>query len=52
MSTFLFKLGQLASRHPWRVIGAWLVLACAVFALNSQLGGEANDDFRLPGAES
>ena len=52
MSTILFKLGQLASRHPWRVIGAWLVIACATFALNSQLGGEANDEFRLPGAES
>ena len=52
MSTFLFNLGHFASRHPWRIIGAWLVLACAVFALNSQLGGEANDDFRLPGAES
>ena len=52
MSTILFKLGQLASRHPWRVIGAWLVLACATFALNSQVGGEANDEFRLPGAES
>ena len=52
MSTILFKLGRLASRHPWRVIGAWLVIACATFALNSQLGGQANDEFRLPGAES
>ena len=48
MSTILFKLGQLASRHPWRVIGAWLVLACATFALNSQLGGEA--ERRVPPA--
>ncbi len=52
MSTFLFKLGHFASRHPWRVIGAWLVLACATFFLNAQVGGEPNDDFRLPGAES
>ena len=52
MSTFLFKLGHLASRHPWRIIGAWLVLACATFVLNAQVGGEPNDDFRLPGAES
>ncbi len=52
MSTFLFKLGHLASRHPWRIIGAWLVLACATFFLNAQVGGEPNDDFRLPGAES
>ena len=48
MSTFLFKLGHFASRHPWRVIGAWLVLACATFALNAQFGGEA--ERRLPAA--
>jgi hypothetical protein len=24
MSTFLFALGRLASRHPWRVVGVWL----------------------------
>ena len=52
MSTFLFKLGHFASRHPWRVIAAWLVLACATFFLNAQVGGEPNDDFRLPGSES
>ena len=52
MSTILFKLGHLASRHPWRIIGAWLVLAVATFVLNSQVGGEADDEFSLPGAES
>jgi RND superfamily putative drug exporter len=52
MSTFLFKLGHFASRHPWRIIGAWLVLACATFFLNTQVGGEPNEDFRLPGADS
>ena len=52
MSTILFRLGQFASRHPWRVIGVWLVAACATFTLGAQFGGEANDEFRLPGAES
>ena len=28
------------------------MLACATFFLNGQVGGEPNDDFRLPGAES
>ena len=31
MSTLLFKLGHLASRHPWRVVAAWLVVAVSVF---------------------
>ena len=25
-------LGQLVTRHPWRVIGAWIIIAVAVIA--------------------
>lgn len=35
MSTFPFQLGHFASRHPWRIIGTWLVLACATFFLSA-----------------
>ena len=52
MSTLLFRLGQLASRHPWRVVAVWLVVAASAFLLDTHAGGEANDTFRLPGAES
>ena len=45
-------LGQLASRHPWRVVAVWLVVAASAFLLDTHAGGEANDTFRLPGAES
>ena len=52
MSTLLFKFGHFASRHPWRIIAAWLVVACSAFVLDMQVGGEADDTFTLPGAES
>jgi RND superfamily putative drug exporter len=34
------------------VLGAWILIAVAAFALNSSIGGAANDTFTLPGAES
>ena len=34
MSRFLYRLGRGSSaRHPWRVVGAWLLIALAVFSL-------------------
>jgi putative drug exporter of the RND superfamily len=52
MSHILYKLGNFAGRHPWRVISAWLVIAGAVFLLNSSIGGAPDESFSLPGAES
>src|ERR687890_982517 len=52
MSHFLDRLGQFAARHPWRMVAAWLVVAVAAVILNSSYGGETDDSFRLPGAES
>jgi RND superfamily putative drug exporter len=52
MSAFLYRLGSRAARHPWRVLGAWLLIAVTAFVLNGSVGGEKNDNFRLPGAES
>jgi RND superfamily putative drug exporter len=52
MSRLLYRLGHFAGRHPWRVLGTWILIAVAAFALNSSIGGASNDTFTLPGAES
>jgi RND superfamily putative drug exporter len=52
MSAFLFRLGRNCARHPFRVIGVWLIVAVAVLAVSGQRGGTFNDNFRIPGAES
>ncbi len=52
MSALLYRLGRSCARHPFRVIGAWLVAVVAVVSLQSGLGGEFNDSFRVPGVES
>ncbi len=52
MSSFLFRLGRSAARHPWRVIGAWLMAAVVVMALSGSIGGSFKDNFRVPGVES
>ena len=52
MSAFLFRLGRNCARHPFRVIGVWLVVAASVVALQRTLGGKFNDSFRVPGVES
>jgi putative drug exporter of the RND superfamily len=52
VSRLLHRLGLSASRHPWRVLTAWLLTAAAAFLLNGSLGGPSDDTFRLPGAES
>ncbi len=52
MSRMLYRWGRAAARHPWRMIGAWLVVATAVFALNAAVGGATRDDFTVPGTEA
>ncbi len=52
MSTLLFRLGRSSARHPFRVIGLWLVAAIAVVALQGGAGGQFDDSFRVPGVES
>ncbi|MGE0878219.1 MAG: MMPL family transporter [Acidimicrobiia bacterium] len=52
MSRWLFGLGRASARHPWRVIGAWLLVAVAVVGLKSAVGGSTTDNFKLPGTES
>jgi putative drug exporter of the RND superfamily len=52
MSQLLYRWGRAAARHPWRMIGAWIVVAVAIFALNSSVGGDTTDDFTIPGIEA
>jgi RND superfamily putative drug exporter len=52
MSNVLYRWGRAAARHPWRMIGAWLVLAVAVFSANASFGAGTSDDFRIPGIEA
>ena len=52
MSTILYRWGRAAARHPWRMIGVWLTIAVAVLALETTVGGETSDDFRIPGTEA
>ena len=52
MSAFLFRLGRRTARHPYRTLGVWLLIAVAVFSLNSSFGGEVANDFRVPGVEA
>ena len=52
MSTFLYRLGSTSARHPFRVIGLWLLAALAVVALQGRAGGEFDNSERVPGVES
>ncbi len=52
MSHLLYRIGNFAGRHPWRVIAAWVAIAAAAFMINMSGGGEPDESFSLPGAES
>ena len=52
MSAFLYRLGRSSARHPFRVLGLWLVAAIAVMALQGSAGGQFDNSDRVPGVES
>src|SRR5262245_1483858 len=52
MSRVLYRIGHSAARHPWRVLASWVLLAVVAFVLNGAVGGQPDESFRLPGAES
>jgi putative drug exporter of the RND superfamily len=52
VSAFLYRLGRNCARHPFRVLGIWLVAAIAVVSLQGQAGGHYDNRIRIPGAES
>lgn len=51
MSTMLYRLGRTTAAHPWRTLGAWLVVLVGVLAFASSAGGTFQDDWDVPGAE-
>ncbi len=52
MHALLDRLGRLAARRHWIVVGAWLVVLVSVLALRSLFGGEYVNDYTVPGSES
>jgi RND superfamily putative drug exporter len=52
MTNALYRLGHLAARKPWRVIGVWLVISALVIGASSTFGRELEDSFGAPGLDS
>ena len=52
MSKILYRWGRSAARHPWRMIGAWLVVVIAVVGLQRSIGDSTSDNFNIPGTEA
>ena len=51
MSGFLERLGRWCARHPWRTIGAWILVAVVVGGLAASAKGYS-ESFTIPGTES
>ena len=51
MSGFLERLGRWCARHPWRTIGAWILVAVVVGMLAASAKGYS-ESFTIPGTES
>ena len=52
MSHALYRLGRLAARRPWAVIGSWLVVSLLVVGASSAFGEKLEDSFGAPGLDS
>ena len=52
MSNGLYRLGRWVAVHRPLVVALWLVVALGLVAANQLGGGDAIDDFRVPGVES
>ncbi len=52
MSQSLYRLGHLAARRPWVVIGCWLVLTVVVVGASGTFGHRLKDSMQVPGLDS
>ncbi len=52
MSNALYRLGRLAARRPYAIVGAWLAVAVLVVAASAGFGRDLEDTFDAPGTDS
>jgi RND superfamily putative drug exporter len=52
MSNALHRLGRLAARRPYPIVGAWLAVAVVVIAASAGFGRDLEDTFDVPGTDS
>ncbi len=52
MNRALERLGRLAARRHWIVIGAWLIVLVGLLAARHAFGGEYVNNFTVPGSSS
>mgnify|MGYP003296432816 CR=1 FL=1 len=52
MNALLFRTGSAAARHPWRVIGVWILAAVAAVLVAGASGGALHDNYTMPGTDS
>jgi putative drug exporter of the RND superfamily len=50
-SGWLARFAGTCARHPWRVIGSWVVIIVALIGLNAAFHGELINDFKVPGTD-
>ncbi len=48
----LYRIGWLAARHSWLVLGGWLAVAAALVLVVHVYGSNTSDNLRLPGTDS
>ena len=52
MSSFLYRIGRACYRRRGRALAAWLVVLALLGVLSVTVGGQFDDAFEIPGAES
>jgi uncharacterized membrane protein YdfJ with MMPL/SSD domain len=52
MARGLYRLGLVAARWKWVVLGAWVVAIAALLALAHGFGSNTSNNLRLPGTDS
>lgn len=52
MRNVLYSYGRLAARRPWRLLGAWLLVAAVVVGAWTVAGTAIDDGVTIPGSDS
>src|SRR5687768_2480020 len=51
-TSVLARIGSFAARHPWRVLGAWLLAALMIGTAAGTVGGALVDNYSVPGTDA